>query len=150
MPILYEKTQAESERENSAAEAGRVSRSSGAARRTAAPRNSRKPEESRGEREYFTNGKGFWFALRNLSISKRLALGFGVLLAFLLCMAAAGYWGTSRASAITLELLRTDAYLEQSFSAAAQCAIELQRYEKDVSLNLEDRAEREKALENWR
>jgi len=150
MPTLYETSHAESEREDSAAEAGRVSRSAGAARRPGAPRNSRDPEESRRESAHSTNGNGFRFAPRNLSISKRLALGFSVFLAFLLGMAAAGYWGMSRTSAVTLELLRTDAYLEQSFSAAAQCAMELQRFEKDVLLNLEDRAKREKALENWR
>src|SRR5271157_473294 len=150
MPSLYETTQAEHERENNAAEIGRNTRSEQAARWSGPPRNPHEPDETTRESARSTSGKDFRFSPRHLSIGKRLALGFGVLLAFLLCMAVAGYWGTSKMSAAMLDLLRTDAYLEQGFSAAAQYSMELQRYEKDVLLNLESRAERETALESWK
>ena len=150
MPSLYETVQVEHERENSAAEIGRSTRGEKPARWSGSPRIPHEPDERMRESARSTNGKDFRLSPRHLSIGKRLTLGFAALLAFLLCMAAAGYWGTSKISAAMLDLLRTDAYLEQGFSAAAQYSMELQHYEQDVLLNPDNRAERDAALESWK
>jgi methyl-accepting chemotaxis protein len=95
-------------------------------------------------------GPSRWFSVRNLRIGIRLPLAFSVVLLFLLCAAAAGLWATRKLSADTLQLLRTEAQLQQKYTAARDHAIELRRYEKDTLLNFENKGEQEQAIDTWK
>jgi len=89
-------------------------------------------------------------ALRDMRIGKKLALGFGILLAMLVFVAGAGYWGSRSVSNMMLELLQNDAKLQQSYMNASLLSLELRRYEKDAILALESHDGFSKAMENWK
>ena len=88
--------------------------------------------------------------LRDVRIGNKLAFGFGVLLALLLCVAGVGYSGARKTSAAVLDLLQTDAKLQQLYMDAALYSLELRRYEKDSILALEKPADLPKAMDNWK
>jgi methyl-accepting chemotaxis protein len=88
-------------------------------------------------------------ALADIRIGKRLALGFGILMLLLVCVAGAGYWGATTISDSMMDLLRTDAKAEQLFMNSALYSLELRRYEKDAILALDTKGGPAKAMENW-
>jgi methyl-accepting chemotaxis protein len=93
--------------------------------------------------------RGVHAVLRNMSIGKRLTLGFGVLMALLLCVAAAGYMGTKRVSAEMMDLLQTDARMEQLYMAGLLNTLEMRRTERDLFLNQGDNSALQAARDNW-
>jgi len=88
--------------------------------------------------------------LSDLRIGKRLALGFGVLLMLLVCVAGVGYFGARQISSAMLDMLQTDARLQQDYMNAALYSLELRRYEKDTLFALDNPPEFPKALQNWK
>ncbi|HYX68454.1 MAG TPA: methyl-accepting chemotaxis protein [Terriglobales bacterium] len=73
-----------------------------------------------------------------LSIARRLALGFGAVLALLLVVAVSGYWGMESVTHETVSMLRGDAKFSQLADQAKATTLELRRYEKDTLLNMDD------------
>ncbi|HEV2112892.1 MAG TPA: methyl-accepting chemotaxis protein [Terriglobales bacterium] len=75
----------------------------------------------------------------SFSIAKRLAMGFGVVLALLLVVALSGYWGMESVTQETVSMLRGDAKVSQLADQAKIEILELRRAEKDTLLNMDNR-----------
>ncbi|HET7108485.1 MAG TPA: methyl-accepting chemotaxis protein [Candidatus Acidoferrum sp.] len=89
-------------------------------------------------------------ALGDIRIGKRLAMGFGILMFLLVCVAGAGYWGATTISNSMMDLLKNDAKAQDGFMIGALFSLELRRYEKDAILALDTKSGPAKALENWK
>jgi methyl-accepting chemotaxis protein len=96
--------------------------------------------------------QGNWIgrALADMRVGKRLALGFGVVMALLVCVAGSGYWGAQAISKTMMDVLQTDARAQQMYMTGTLYSLELRRYEKDAILALETRVGPAKAMENWK
>ena len=87
--------------------------------------------------------------LNNMSIAKKLALGFGLVLFFLLVVSGVGYWGTeSVAGAIAGVISGPEKMVEHSERARANI-VELRRFEKDYFLNVGDREKESDYSNKW-
>ncbi len=75
--------------------------------------------------------------LRNMSISRRLLLGFGVVLVLLLIVAVSGYWGLNSIKQETISMLQGDAKIAELASATNEDTLQLRRFEKDTCLNID-------------
>jgi methyl-accepting chemotaxis protein len=74
--------------------------------------------------------------IRDLSIGKRLALAFGLLLAFMAMVALSGYWGLKQTSAVALRILHVDSPLVEHSQRVRANTLGLRRFEKDYFLNI--------------
>ena len=88
--------------------------------------------------------------LKNFSIAQRLAMGFGVVLALLLIVAIAGYWGMQSVAHETVAMLRGDERLSQLADENKITTLELRRFEKDTLLNMDDKAKMSAYQEQWK
>ncbi len=88
--------------------------------------------------------------LRNMSISRRLLLGFGVVLVLLLIVAVSGYWGLNSIKQETISMLQGDAKIAELASAINEDTLQLRRSEKDTFLNIDDAKVREDYLGKWK
>ena len=86
----------------------------------------------------------------NFSIAKRLALGFGVVLALLVVVAISGYWGMESVTHETVSMLRGDAKLSQLADEAKITTLELRRFEKDTLLNMDNKPKMMDYQEKWK
>src|SRR5579883_2573818 len=87
--------------------------------------------------------------LHKLSIAKRLALGFGVVLLLLLVVAASGYWGMQSVANETISMLRGDSKLAHLSDAAKAHTLELRRFEKDTFLNIANKSTMKDYEQKW-
>ena len=74
--------------------------------------------------------------LKNLPIGKRLALAFGTLLALMLGVAGAGYWGLHDTARLARQVLDLDSPLVEHSQRAKGNTLGMRRFEKDVFLNI--------------
>ncbi len=74
--------------------------------------------------------------LRNMSIGKRLGVGFGLLLVLLAIVAGSGYRGTRLAADTALSVLRVESPLVEHSQRAKGNTLGMRRFEKDVFLNI--------------
>ena len=88
--------------------------------------------------------------LKNFSIAQRLAMGFGVVLALLLIVAIAGYWGMQSVVHETVAMLRGDERLSQLADENKIATLELRRFEKDTLLNMADKPKMASYQEEWK
>src|SRR6266404_4566945 len=88
--------------------------------------------------------------LKKSSIAKRLALGFGAVLALLLVIAGAGYWGMESVTRETVSMLRGDSKVSQFADEAKIATLELRRFEKDTLLNIDNKAVMQAYQEKWK
>src|SRR5271169_4040386 len=88
--------------------------------------------------------------LKNMKISRRLLLGFGVVLTLLLVVAGAGYWGLDSVKQETVSMLQGDAQISQFAALIKADTLELRRAEKDSFLNIEDPKKREDYVATWK
>lgn len=77
--------------------------------------------------------------LSNMSIAKKLALGFGLVLFFLLVVSGVGYWGTESVAGATAGVLNGPEKMVEHSERARANIVELRRFEKDYFLNIGDR-----------
>jgi methyl-accepting chemotaxis protein len=84
------------------------------------------------------------------TLGQKIAGSFGLLFVPMLAVAGAGYWGTHKISGAMIEMLQTDAELEQSFSAARINALDMRRYEKDFVLSMGNQSDQDDALDKWK
>src|SRR6202162_2357578 len=87
--------------------------------------------------------------LKNLSIGKRLGIGFGLILLLLVSMGISGYWGLEGITRGTLKGLRRDARLVTVSARAKATTLELRRFEKDTFLNIDDAPVRSQYAAKW-
>jgi methyl-accepting chemotaxis protein len=88
--------------------------------------------------------------LKKLSVAKRLAVGFGVVLFLLLVVAVAGYWGMESVTHETVSMLRGDSKVSQLADAAKIATLELRRFEKDTLLNMDNKPVMQSYHDKWK
>jgi len=74
--------------------------------------------------------------LQNMSIGKRLAVGFGLLLALVALVAGSGYRSTRLASSLAMRVLKVESPLVEHSQRARANTLGMRRFEKDVFLNM--------------
>jgi methyl-accepting chemotaxis protein len=87
--------------------------------------------------------------LKNLSIGKRLAIGFGLIVVLLISMGLSGYLGLKAITRETLSVLNGDAKVVTVAARAKATTLELRRFEKDTFLNIEDTQIRMQYAAKW-
>src|SRR2546428_532657 len=87
--------------------------------------------------------------LKNMSIGKRLAIGFGLIVLLLISMGLSGYWGLEAITRETLKVLEGDAKVVTLAARAKATTLELRRFEKDTFLNVEESQIRNQYAAKW-
>ena len=87
--------------------------------------------------------------LKNMKISRRLLLGFGIVLLLLLVVAGAGYWGLQSVTGETVAMLHGDLKLMDLWGEVDSDVLELRRSEKDTFLNIDEPKIRDEYLSKW-
>ncbi len=88
--------------------------------------------------------------LKNMKISRRLLLGFGVVLLLLFVVAGTGYWGLDAVKQETVSMLQGDAQISQFAALIKADTLELRRAEKDSFLNIDNQKTREEYVATWK
>jgi len=86
---------------------------------------------------------------KNMSIAKRLALGFGVVLAFLLVVTGVGYWGTSSVNGEAETILNGPAKVAEYSQRVRAHILGCRRFEKDYFLNIGDKEKESEYQAKW-
>src|SRR5262245_43056971 len=89
------------------------------------------------------------FMLKNISIGKRLAIGFGLMVLLLVTIGATGYWGLEAITRETLKVLGGDAKVVTLAARVKSTTLELRRFEKDTFLNVADAQIRNQYVTKW-
>ena len=84
------------------------------------------------------------------TLGQKIAGSFSLLFVPMLMVAGAGYWGTHKISGAMIEMLQTDAELQQLFSASRINALDMRRYEKDFVLSMGSQSDQDDALDKWK
>jgi methyl-accepting chemotaxis protein len=84
---------------------------------------------------------------KNMKIGVKLALGFGVVLVFLLLLGFLGYWGVHAVSGTTVHMLSGDAGIAEHAARLRANTLGLRRFEKDIFLNID---KPEKVASYWK
>jgi methyl-accepting chemotaxis protein len=87
--------------------------------------------------------------LKSLSVGKRLAIGFGLMVVLLISMGLSGYWGLEAITRETLRVLDGDAKVVTLAARAKATTLELRRFEKDTFLNIEEAQVRSQYTAKW-
>jgi methyl-accepting chemotaxis protein len=85
----------------------------------------------------------------NMSIAKRLAAGFAMVLALLIVVTIMGYWGSDSVARETATMLHTTENVAEHASRARANIVGLRRYEKDYFLNIGAKAKEAEYLSEW-
>jgi methyl-accepting chemotaxis protein len=149
MPSVYEMKEAEEKQAGQSDPGGRNHRGERGG--------SRGSEETRGERGLQAGGadstrtRAGWVGgkLADIRIGKRLALGFGILIVLLLCMAATGYISTQKISGEMTSLMQTDVASDNLYTSALLRLYDMRKDERDEFLNLADAHGEQVAREDW-
>jgi methyl-accepting chemotaxis protein len=88
--------------------------------------------------------------LKNMSVGKRLATGFGLIVALLVSMGLSGYLGLEAITRETLKVLNGDAKIVTLSARVKATTLELRRFEKDTELNMDDPQVRIDYVTKWR
>lgn len=87
--------------------------------------------------------------LKNLSIAKRLGMGFATVLVLLLFVAALGYWGTHSVNNEAASILNGPAKVAESAQRTRAHVLGCRRFEKDFFLNIGNREEETSYQAKW-
>src|SRR5260370_27102348 len=88
--------------------------------------------------------------LQNMSIGKRLGVGFGLLLILVSLVAGSGYRATRLASRLAMQVLTVESPLVEHSQRAKGNTLGMRRFEKDVFLNIATPAKVPDYLTKWR
>jgi methyl-accepting chemotaxis protein len=88
--------------------------------------------------------------VKNLRIGRRLGLGFGLILALIAGVAAAGYWGLERVAGLAHEILKVSSPLVEQSERARATTLGLRRFEKDYYLNMGSADKEADYLTKWK
>ena len=83
------------------------------------------------------------------TLGQKIAGSFSLLFLPLLVVAGAGYWGTHKISGAMIDMLQTDAQLQQLFSGTYINALDMLRYEKNFILSMGNPSDQSDALSDW-
>src|SRR6266566_5157374 len=95
-------------------------------------------------------GKGRTQMLKNMTIGKRLALGFGLLLALVALVAGSGYRSTRLASTLAMRVLKVESPLVEHSQRVRANTLGMRRFEKDVFLNIATPEKVAEYLTKWK
>jgi methyl-accepting chemotaxis protein len=87
--------------------------------------------------------------LQQISIGKRLFAGFGVLLAFVIVVAAAGQWGLTTSVETATNVMNIDVAMSSFANDANIATIDMRRFEKDLFLNIGDEEKQTEYTAKW-
>src|SRR5579862_5286050 len=87
--------------------------------------------------------------LKNMSIAKRLALGFGSVLLLLLFVAGVGYWGTHSVNSQATGILNGPAKVAENAQRTRAHILGCRRFEKDFFLNIGNKEEETSYQAKW-
>ena len=87
--------------------------------------------------------------LQQISISKRLFASFGLVLAFVLVVAAAGQWALTTSADTAVQVLSVDFVVNSAANDARIAALDLRRFEKDFFINIGDKEKEAEYLAKW-
>ncbi len=88
--------------------------------------------------------------LKNMTIGKRLALGFGLLLALVALVAGSGYRSTRLASSLAMDILKVQSPLVEHSQRVRANTLGLRRFEKDVFLNVDNAEKVAEYVTKWK
>jgi methyl-accepting chemotaxis protein len=88
--------------------------------------------------------------LKDMKIGKRLALAFGLVLALMGTVSAAGYWGLETVAGLAREILKVGSPLVEHSQRARANTLGLRRYEKDYFLNIGSAEKEADYLAKWK
>jgi methyl-accepting chemotaxis protein len=88
--------------------------------------------------------------LKNMTIGKRLALGFGLLLALVALVAGSGYRSTRLASGMAMNILKVESPLVEHSQRVRANTLGLRRFEKDVFLNVDNAEKVAEYVTKWK
>jgi len=88
--------------------------------------------------------------LKNMTIGKRLALGFGLLLALVALVAGSGYRSTRLASSLAMQVLTVESPLVEHSQRVRANTLGLRRFEKDVFLNVDNAEKVAEYVTKWK
>jgi methyl-accepting chemotaxis protein len=88
--------------------------------------------------------------LKNMTIGKRLALGFGLLLALVALVAGSGYRSTRLASGMAMSILKVESPLVEHSQRVRANTLGLRRFEKDVFLNVDNAEKVAEYVTKWK
>ena len=88
--------------------------------------------------------------LKNMSVGKRLSIGFGLIVLILISMGFSGYLGLEAITKETLRVLNGDAKIVTLSARVKATTLELRRFEKDTELNMDDQQVRVDYISKWR
>ncbi len=87
--------------------------------------------------------------LKNMKIGIRLGIGFGAVVLLLIGIVITGHWGVNSMSEATIKMIQGDATISEHAARARANVLGLRRYEKDLFLNLGDKAKEDEYLKKW-
>lgn len=87
--------------------------------------------------------------MKNLSIGRRLSLGFGLVLIMTALVAASGYWGLRTTGALASGLVTVDSPLVENSQRARANTLGLRRFEKDSFINISSAEAQADYLVKW-
>jgi methyl-accepting chemotaxis protein len=86
---------------------------------------------------------------KNMQIGTRLGLGFGIIIVLLIGIVLTGYWGVNSVSESTIKMIQGDATISEHAARARANVNALRRYEKDLLINIGDKAKEDDYLKKW-
>src|SRR5438128_8974328 len=87
--------------------------------------------------------------LQQISIGKRLFAGFGILLAFVIIVAAAGQWGLTTSVDTASNVMNVDVAVAAASNDAHIATVDMRRFEKDYYLNIGNAEKEAEYLAKW-
>ena len=87
--------------------------------------------------------------LKNMSIAKRLSLGFALVLVLLLFVAGVGYWGTDSVNSEAAGILNGPAKVAENAQRTRAHILGCRRFEKDFFLNIGDKEQEQGYQAKW-
>jgi methyl-accepting chemotaxis protein len=88
--------------------------------------------------------------LNDMKIGRRLALGFGIILALMVTVSVAGYWGLETVASLTRQVLSVSSPLVEHSQRARSNTLGLRRFEKDYFLNIGAPEKQAEYLAKWK
>ena len=88
--------------------------------------------------------------LTSMKVRSQLALGFGLVIVFLVASSLVGYWGVASGSERTQDMLAREARLQEHFGRARANVNGLRRFEKDLFINIASPERRQGYLAEWK
>ena len=86
---------------------------------------------------------------KDMKIGMKLALGFGLVVLFLIITGGTGYWGVTSLSGTTVKMLQGDATVSAHAARARANVVGTRRYEKDLFINIGSSERMEKYFKDW-